>query len=85
MNKFLASSLGYLNGIAAALTIGIGTLVLTPFFRTALNADQTMSIVVAALASAFIAIFSFGFLALLVQMHRELASIRSALERGARA
>lgn len=78
MNRFLAVSLGYLNGLLAVLTVIGGV----AFGAVSLhNIDPVLGLILGGILGFIVAVIVYGGLALLIQMHRELIGIREALQR----
>jgi hypothetical protein len=85
MNKFLANSVGSLNGLFAGLTILAGGLLSAGLNHGFVGQSDNpgaigLSFIGGMLGGALVAVFVFGFIALLVQIHHELVAIRAALQ-----
>lgn len=94
MNRLLAETLSILNGFFALATIGAGGVIgkyLGPYcirLYAQLNGlayagndsqAEVLGVIVGLVIGFFIAVAVYGFLALLIQMHRELKAIRQQL------
>lgn len=78
MNRVMAASIGFLNGLIAAILIAGGMLVGA---ISSQGPQVVIGILIGAIIGFIIALIACGILALFIEMRAELVRIREALER----